>query len=88
MTPNKKAQAENVPAKRNITPKQVEFLSLVVRLIERESVSPTLAELAAASGVTKATAAAYVRRLRASGYLVDAKDKRRAIRPVPHRGFL
>lgn len=82
MTPQTKKQAEKSAKKSAITPKQAEFLALVIHLIARESISPTLAELAAAQGVTKGTAAAYVRRLRASGYLVNAKGKYRAIRPA------
>lgn len=82
MTPLTKTQEKNQEQKRAITPKQAEFLALVCSLIQRDSISPTLAELAAAQGVTKGTAAAYVRRLRAAGMLVDAKGKFRAIRPA------
>ena len=51
-------------------------------MFRRESISPTLEELGAAAGVTKATAAAYVRRLKTKGCLVQTKGKFRTIRPV------
>jgi DNA-binding MarR family transcriptional regulator len=69
-------------ATRKITAKQAEFLELIGCLYLREWVSPTLAELAQAKGVTKSTAAAYVRRLKAKGYLMQTKGKFRAIRPT------
>lgn len=82
MTPKTKTQEENLPPARKITAKQREFLHLVQSLRERDEVSPTLAELAQAQGVTKSTAAAYVRRLKAAGYLVQPKGKFRSIRPA------
>jgi DNA-binding MarR family transcriptional regulator len=82
MTPKTELQAQNQKKKSSITAKEADFLRLITRMIKRDSMSPTLAELAEAQGFTKATAAYYVRRLRASGHLVNAKGKFRAIRPT------
>jgi DNA-binding MarR family transcriptional regulator len=76
-----KVQEKNRTA-RKITAAQAGFLELIRQLIRKESVSPTLEELAAARGVTKSTAAAYVRRLKAAGCLVQTKGKFRSIRPA------
>jgi DNA-binding MarR family transcriptional regulator len=81
MTLPMKVQEKN-KQHRKITEKQAEFLTLICMLLRRDSVSPTLEELAVARGVTKSTAAAYVRRLKAAGRLVQVKGKFRTIRPA------
>ena len=83
MTPQQIVQAENISARPpELTEKQRTFLAVVRRLADREGIPPTLAEMAEEAGIAKATAQAYVRRLKAAGALQQTKGKFRTIRPA------
>jgi len=81
MPPRQFLQGENNPTlPRELTEKQAEFLRVIRQFIAREGMSPTLAEMAAEAGISKATAQAYVRRLKAAGAVSQHKGKFRTVR--------
>jgi DNA-binding MarR family transcriptional regulator len=64
-----------------LSPKQATFLNNFRVLVERNGgTSPSLEELAEASGIKKATARDFVNRLRSKGYLVKRGGTYRSLR--------
>lgn len=83
MPPRQIVQRENnSELPRELTGKQADFLRVIRQFIAREGMSPTLAEMAAEAGISKATAQAYVRRLKAAGVVSQRKGKFRTVRLV------